>query len=157
MRPVVITAVITICAPRPNVFQTATDMRAADFVRPRFPLPGISATDGGPWRRIGDRRHHVLTDESSVDEELTAHARDEAFAYRVTGFEGVFGRIVSKATAEWRFDWRGPELTQVEWTYSFSPRSEGGRVPLAIIAKLFWPGYLRAALRCVKEQAESQK
>ena len=156
MRPVAITQSIIVHAPRPRVFDLAISITPSEFIKPTLVLPGIQSTEGpSRWTASGDLRRHVLTDGAAIEEELTAFAKDEYYAYRISGFEDPFARLVSGAYAKWRFDWQGPEQTEIEWRYAFEPQGRVSRPFLAAVAGLLWPGYLRAALKRLKERAEN--
>lgn len=156
MRPVSTSQSILINAPRQRVFSTAAGMPPSDLIKPSLILPGIETmeTPPPPWQGVGDTRHHDLTDGTSVDEEITAFAQDEYYAYRITGFEGPFGKLVSEGVGEWTFDWRGPEATHVTWDYRFTPKSSSVRPFVAAIVAALWPGYLKGALKRVKTHSE---
>jgi hypothetical protein len=157
MRPVSTCQTILVQANLRHAFATAAGIEGKALAQKTLLLPGIERSEGDPppWARVGETRRHLLTDGTSVHEELTAFARDEYYAYRITDFEGTFGKLVSEALGEWRFDWRGPELTEIAWTYAFTPSGLVQRLIVSMIVKLLWAGYLQAGLKQVKEQAEA--
>lgn len=157
--PVRISVCETVSAPAHDVFHAATHINARDLIKPHGPLPGIVNVDGhdAPWSAIGETRRHTLSDKSSVKEELIAFTRDQTFAYRLTEFTGAFAPLVKSARADWHFTQRTADATKIDWTYFFTPQSMAAEPVLWFIVKLFWPGYLKAALSRVKEQAEANQ
>lgn len=146
---------IVIAAPRKEVFSIAAGLPAAKFINAYGPIPGIISTKGSVcWQQTGDTREHTLSDKSSVNEELVSFAEDEFYAYRVTGFSGIFGQLVSEARGEWVFEWRGPHETLLTWTYSFTPKGSFARLITSLIVKYGWQGYLRHALTNLKDIIE---
>ena len=156
--PVQTSAVITVEAPLAAVFSTAASIDARELIQPQGILPGIEDVEGhdAPWSAIGEVRRHTLSDGASVREELISFARDSHFAYRVTDFTGAFAPIVSHAKGEWHFTQLGAEKTQIDWTYSFTPTGPIAEPVVWFIVKLFWPGYLKAALSRVKNKCENE-
>ena len=156
--PVQISVSETVRAPAAAAFQAATHIDARELIRPHGPLPGINHVEGhdAPWSAIGEIRRHQLSDKSSVREELVAFTPGQTFAYRLTEFTGAFAPLVKSARADWHFTQRTAESTKIDWTYSFTPQSMAAEPVLWFIVKLFWPGYLKAALSRVKDKAEEQ-
>ena len=147
---------IVIEASLSHVFETAAGMDPRELIRPYGPLPGIDAVEGhdGAWSAPGQRRRYLLTDKSSVNEELTGFTRDHTYAYAVSGITGPFSAIVREARAEWHFTKVGAGKSQIDWTYFFTPSGPVAEPVLWFIVKMLWPGYLRAALTRVKQKAE---
>lgn len=153
--PVQTSVAVVIHAPLARVFDVAVSIPPGDLIRPYGPLPGVAETDGAvSWRAAGDRRRHALTDNSSVDEELTEFKLNAHFAYRLSNFTGGFSAFVAGGRAEWNFTPLSAGKTQIDWTYAFEPRGPVAESLVWFIVKLLWPGYLRAALQRVKEKAE---
>lgn len=154
--PVQTSVAIAVNAPIERVFDVSVAIAPTKLIRPYGPLPGILKTEGHkePWRTVGDIRRHTLTDNSSVDEELTAIAPTSTFAYKVSNFTGPFATLVADARAEWHFTRAGPEKTQIDWTYAFDPKGPVAEPLVWFIVKILWPGYLRSALSRVKTEAE---
>lgn len=158
MRPVSTRQTILVRAPQKRVFAAAAGIHGRDLAKATAFLPGIEESHGetGPWSTVGQQRLHVLSDGTSVHEELTAFADGEYYAYRITGFEGFFGMLATEGQGVWRFDWRGPEQTEIAWSYDFTPSGAMARVVLALFVKWLWAGYLMAGLKRVKQQAEER-
>ena len=154
--PVQTSASITIDTPIAKTFETAAAIDARVLVQQHGPLPGIVNVEGhdAPWSAVGQKRHMTLTDGSAVDEELTIFSTGHNFAYRVSNFTGVFAALVDHAIGEWHFTAVGADKTRIDWTYKFFPKGMIAEPVLWFVVKLLWPGYLKAALTRLKEQAE---
>lgn len=157
MRSVSVAVKITVAASRETAFNVAVSIDPRRLVQQFGPLPAIIGGDGheAPWRRVGQRRRHLLSDETSVNEELTLYEPPNRFAYRVTEFTGPFAALAQEATGAWSFMATTDSRTMIIWRYDFMPNSSAAAPALYLIAKLFWPGYLNAALRRVKDHAEN--
>ena len=149
---------LTISAPIDTAFDIAAAISPTDLIRGHGPLPAIVDTtgDAGPWRTIGQRRLHLMSNKTSAEEELVAFTRNHTFAYRVTNFTGLFSSLVREARGEWHFTTAGAEKTKIDWTYFFTPTGPIAEPLLWFIVKMFWPQYLSAALTRVKDKAENE-
>ncbi len=156
--PVQISVCETVNAPAHAVFDAAISIDARELIKKYGPLPGVVDVDGhdGPWAAAGNVRRHSLSDHSSVREELVAFAPGETFAYTLSEFTGPFAPLVKHARADWHFTQASSEKTKIDWTYAFTPTSAAAEPVLWFIVKLFWPGYLKAALVRVKDKAEAK-
>lgn len=157
--PVQISVTETIDAPFARAFDSAVSIDARDLIRKHGPLPAIVSVEGhdAPWSSVGEVRRHRLSDNSSVREELTSFERGQSFGYRLTEFTGAFAPLVAHARADWHFTQAASGRTKIDWTYAFTPTSMAAEPVLWFVVKLFWPGYLKAALMRVKQRAESQE
>lgn len=110
------------------------------------PLPAVTAVSGqsGDWRTPGQSRTLQLSDGGHVVERITDADSPTFFAYDLTDFQKLFGRLVSGARAEWRCD-AGVEGTRITWTYEFHPK-RGRRWIVEIIVRLAWAPYMRRVL-----------
>lgn len=155
--PVQISVTAHVDAPLARVFETAASIDPRALIQKHGPLPAIIRTDGhdAPWSAAGQIRRHALSDNSSVCEELTAFAQNETFSYRLTEFTGAFAPLAREARADWHFTQSAWGRTRIDWTYVFTPTGPLSEPFLWLIVKLFWPGYLHAALARVKEKAEA--
>jgi hypothetical protein len=156
--PVQISVCESVDAAARDVFNAAASIDARALIQKYGPLPGIIDVDGhdAPWAAVGDVRRHTLSDNSSVREELVSFTPGQTFAYRLTEFTGAFAPLVKHARADWHFTQAGQAKTKIDWTYNFTATSAAAEPILWFIVKLFWPGYLKAALTRVKQKAESQ-
>lgn len=157
--PVQISVSEIVDAPARDVFHTTISMDARELIQKHGILPGIVDVSGhdAPWEKIGDVRRHSLSDNSSVREELVTFTPNDTFSYRLTEFTGAFSPLVKGARADWHFTQTSAARTKIDWTYAFTPTSMAAEPILWFVVKLFWPGYLKAALHRVKQKAESQK
>jgi hypothetical protein len=154
--PITTATVLTIRAPIERVFDAACGFDIPAVIKRHGMLPGVLKVDEhqGAWSAAGQKRLLTLSDGSSVREELISYAPARSYAYRVTGFTGPFAALVSEGRGEWNFSATGPNSTQVDWTYSFTPKSWFTRPAVWFIVKVLWPGYIRAALLRLKEEIE---
>jgi hypothetical protein len=97
----------------------------------------------GPWDAPGRTRTLVLSDGGSVVETLTS-AEAPLFAYDLSTFTGLFGRLVAGGRSEWRVTAAG-EGSSIDWTYSFTPLPGRGPIVGAIV-RLAWGPYMRRVL-----------
>jgi hypothetical protein len=114
---------------------------------PRFgPLPAVVAVldQTGAWDTVGRTRMLRLSDGGSVIERITDAAHPTFFAYELTDFQKLFGKLVESARAEWRFT-PAQTGTQISWSYLFHPKPRVGWIVGAIVA-LFWAPYMRRVL-----------
>ena len=73
---------------------------------PKFgPLPAVVGVrdQTGTWDTVGQSRTLLLSDGSSVVETITDADSPTYFAYELSNFTGLFGRLVAGARAEWSF------------------------------------------------------
>lgn len=154
--PVSIIEAIEIGAPRARVFAVANGADPAAIFQKHRGLPGVREINGhqAPWSRAGQVRTISLTDGGALKEALSDYIDGERFAYVATEFSGAFGRLVTSARGEWRFDALGDARTRATWRYVFHPRSRLAAPLVWFIAKALWPGYMRAALARIKTLAE---
>jgi len=155
---VIISVTQTVAAPLGVVFKTAAGIDPRALVQKYGPLPGIANVEGqtGAWSAVGQKRRLILTDKTLADEELVAFTPNETFAYRAGNYTGVFKSLVMEAHGRWHFTTLASDKTQIDWTYTFIPTGPIQEAVLWFIVKLFWPGYLRAALARVKLEAEKK-
>jgi len=94
----------------------------------------------------------MLSDGGHVVETITDAASPDLFAYELTDFQNLFGRLVSGARAEWRFE---PEAggTSIRWTYTFFALPGRTGIVRAIV-KLFWAPYMRRVLPPIAREVE---
>jgi hypothetical protein len=114
---------------------------------PRFgPLPAVVAVHDqtGAWDAPDQTRVLELSDGGSVIEHTRIVDAPHFFAYELTDFQKLFGRLVEGARAEWT--WTPVEGgTRIDWTYEFHPKPRC-RAVVATIVRLFWGPYMRRVL-----------
>ncbi|WP_329204875.1 SRPBCC family protein [Streptomyces sp. NBC_00683] len=93
------------------------------------PFPGVRGAKNqtGAWDAAGQSRNPDLSDGSTAVERLTEYTAPHSFAYELTEFTNVLGRLVSGVRGEWTFSSDG-DGTLIRWTYEFKPLP--GRGPL---------------------------
>ena len=114
---------------------------------PRFGvIPATTAVrdQTGAWDAAGQTRTLLLSDGSSVVENLREVDAPHRFVYELTDFTRVFGVLVDHARAEWLFDAEGTG-TRIRWTYVFFARPGRGAIVTAIV-RLAWGPYMKKVL-----------
>ena len=143
---------------------------------PRFgPLPAVVGVVDQPdtWDVVGYTRTLRLSDGSTVVETVTHSEPGAFFAYDLSEFTGVLGRLVSGGRAEWTFTPAGPggsdasggpggssphsesATTNIRWQYRFFPLPGRAFVVRAIVG-LFWAPYMRRVLGSIVETIEAR-
>ena len=123
---------------------------------PKFgPLPAVVGVrdQTGPWDTVGQSRTLVLSDGSSVVETITDADSPTFFAYELSNFTKLFGKLVAGARAEWRFE-RIDTGTSIRWTYTFHAKRGRGWIVAAIV-RLFWARYMNRVLPPIARAVES--
>jgi hypothetical protein len=85
-----------------------------------------------------------LSDGGHVIERVTDADHPTFFAYELSDFQKLFGKLVDGARAEWRFT-TVRAGTRITWSYEFHPKPRAGWIVGAIVA-LFWAPYMRRVL-----------
>ncbi len=114
---------------------------------PKFgPLPAVTEVRNqtGAWDAVGQTRTLLLSDGGSVVETITDADSPTLFAYELSDFQKLFGRLVSGARAEWRFE-RVGSGTRIRWTYEFHALAGRGWI-VGLIVRLFWARYMKRVL-----------
>ena len=122
---------------------------------PKFgPLPAVTAVvdQTGSWDTVGRTRMLRLSDGGHVIERITDADHPAFFAYELTDFQKLFGKLVRDARAEWRFT-EEPGGTRIHWSYVFHPKPRAGWIVGAIV-RLFWAPYMRRVLPGIIAAAE---
>jgi len=156
-------------------WSVATQTPPTEFY-PRFgPLPAVVGVVGQPetWDIVGSTRTLRLSDGSTVIETITHSEAGAFFAYDLSQFTGILGRLVSGGRAEWTFTPAGSggsdasggpggssprsesATTNIRWQYRFFPLP--GRAPIVrTIVGLFWAPYMRRVLSVIVEAIEAR-
>lgn len=124
---------------------------------PRFgPLPAVVGVrdQSGPWDAVGQTRRLLLSDGGHVVETITDADSPTYFAYELSDFQRVLGKLVTGARAEWRFG-KDVDGTSIDWTYTFFPR-RGRHAVVAAIVALFWAPYMRRVLPPIAAEVQRQ-
>ncbi|WP_207920360.1 SRPBCC family protein [Saccharopolyspora aridisoli] len=93
-----------------------------------------------------------MTDGSTATETLTEYDPGRSFAYELTDFTNVLGRLVSGVRGEWTFSPDGSG-TLIRWTYDFKPRA-ACHGPIRVGLGPLWRRYMLAALTGTVEVIE---
>lgn len=117
-------------------------------------LPAVVGVkdQSGPWDTVGRTRTLVLSDGGHVVETITDADSPTYFAYELSDFQKLFGMLVSRARAEWRFD-RDAAGTVVQWTYTFFPKPGAGLL-VGLIVSLLWRRYMATVLPPIAAEVE---
>jgi hypothetical protein len=122
---------------------------------PRYgPLPAVTAVhdQSGSWDTVGRTRTLILSDGGSVIETITDTDSPGLFAYELSDFQKIFGKLVKGARAEWRFE-RVTGGTRIRWTYTFFPLPRAGWI-IGLIVSLFWGPYMKRVLPDIIREVE---
>ena len=135
-----------------SAWTTAVQTPPTEFY-PRFgPLPAVVAVRDQPrsWDTVGFTRILDLSDGGHVTETITQSEPGVFFGYDLSGFQKLFGRLVSGARAEWTFTPEGSSgaATRIRWSYAFHPLPGRGWIVRAIVAA-FWAPYMRRVLPAI--------
>ena len=120
------------------------------------PLPAVVAVrdQTGAWDAPGQSRRLELSDGGSVIEHTHVVDRPRFFAYELTDFQKLFGKLVEGARAEWRFT-KVQAGTRITWSYVFHPK-RGASVLVGAIVALFWAPYMRRVLPVIIRTVEAE-
>jgi Polyketide cyclase / dehydrase and lipid transport len=126
---------------------------AAEDVLPKVltgygPLPGVVRTSDhtGPWDQVGSARVVHLADGGTAREQVTLLESPRRFAYRVWDISNpIVKTLAVEARGDWTFVAVG-QSTQVNWTYTFVAKNAFTAVPLLLIARVLWRGYMDVCL-----------
>ncbi|MFJ9622115.1 SRPBCC family protein [Streptomyces sp. NPDC101181] len=143
---------------------TATPDRAFEIIapidlttvfNPVFPFPGIAEVRGQneSWDHAGPSRTPTFDDGSQAKEHLTEYVAGQSFAYELTEYTNVLGRLASAVRGEWSFCPDGTGCT-IRWTYEFKPLP-GRRLILAGPFRPLWARYMQVALDAMVHVVES--
>lgn len=121
------------------------------------PFPGVNGVKNQTesWDHVGPTRNPQFEDGSQADEQITEYADGSSFAYQLTGFTNVLGRLASGVRGEWNFNPDGAG-TVIRWTYEFKPL-RGRRLILAGPFAPLWRRYMAAALKRCVSYAEAER
>lgn len=137
-----------------DAFERVAPIDLSLIFRAWGPFPGVRGVrdQTGPWDRIGASRTPLLTDGSTATETLTEYQPGNSFAYEITGFTNVLGRLVTGVRGEWTFTPDGSG-TLIRWTYEFLPRT--ARYPLIRFGLAPpWRRYMHAGITAAVAEIE---
>jgi hypothetical protein len=141
-------------APRRETWSVATPLTPVGFYPKSGLLPAVLEVrdQTGAWDAPGQTRQLMLSDGGWVVEHTTNVEPFDFFAYNLTDFQKVFGKLVEYARAEWTFTDAG-DGTRIHWSYTFHPK-KGGGVLLGLIVKLLWGPYMNRVLPGIVAEVE---
>jgi hypothetical protein len=118
------------------------------------PFPAVRGVKNqtGAWDHVGASRNPVLSDGTTANETLTEYTAGHSFAYEVTGFTNILGKLVEGVRGEWTFTPDG-EGTVIRWTYEFKPRLGCYFLVRRGLAPL-WRHYMRAGIEAAAKACE---
>lgn len=120
------------------------------------PFPAVRGTKNqtAAWDHVGASRNPDLSDGSTATETLTEYTPGHSFAYELTDFTNVLGRLAYGVRGEWTFT-PDHEATVIRWTYEFKPRPARRSLIRLGLAPL-WRRYMQAAVEAAARVAEQQ-
>jgi hypothetical protein len=146
-RPVSVTVRTTTPVERDAAFRGLMPIDLSTIFTGFGPLPAVTGVldQTGSWDHVGVSRRPVLSDGTTAYERITGFDSPSSFAYEVSGFTNVFGRLVTAARGDWQFKPAGDGGTEIVWTYAFLPRPRWRPLVALFVAPL-WRRYMRRAL-----------
>jgi len=150
------TARLVARASQASAFAIATPLTPVGFYPKAGLLPAVVEVRDQPasWNQPGQTRKLMLSDGGSVIEHITNVEPNDSFAYDLTEFQKVFGRLVDHARAEWTFT-SVAAGTEILWSYTFFPKRGGGAI-LSLIVRLLWGPYMQKVLPGIVAEVERQ-
>lgn len=144
-------------APRTQTWHIATRLTPVGYYPKSGLLPAVLEVrdQTGKWDAPGQTRQLMLSDGGWVIEHTMNVEPFGFFAYNLTDFQKIFGKLVHHARAEWTFtDVAGG--TNIHWSYTFFPKGSLAKPVLAAIVKLLWGPYMKKVLPGIVSEVERQ-
>jgi hypothetical protein len=137
-----------------ETWRIAQPLTPVGFYPKSGPLPGVVEVrdQTGAWDAAGQTRQLMLSDGGWVVETTKVVTAPDFFAYELTDFQKLFGKLVHHARAEWRFT-PVDGGTRIRWTYRFFALP-GSRWILAAIVGLLWGPYMNRVLPGIVAEVE---
>ena len=150
-------AELTASASRTQTWNTATPLTPVGYYPKSGFLPGVIEVRNqtGNWDQPGQTRQLLLSDGGWVVEHTMNVEPYGFFAYNLTDFQKIFGKLVDHARAEWTFT-EVAGGTTIHWSYTFFPLNAGAKPVLALIIKLLWGPYMKKVLPKIVAEVERQ-
>jgi Polyketide cyclase / dehydrase and lipid transport len=151
----------------PSTVQARTTLRPEDAFNVIVPMdlslvfggwhgifPGVRGAKNqtGAWDHVGASRNPDLTDGSTATETLVEYTRPSSFAYTLTSFTNVLGRLVEGVRGEWTYSPDG-DGTLIRWAYEFKPLHGRTTLVRRVLSPL-WRRYMANSLDKTIEAAE---
>jgi len=146
----------TTTAPPERAFDVIVPIDLSSIFQRWFFIPGVDGVrdQTGPWDAAGQTRTVLLSDGTSVQEQLTKVERPTGFSYRVGPFPRPLGLLARGATGSWSFAPEPDGSTSINWTYSFDPAPGRAWLVRLLIAPA-WRRYAQRGLRLSLNQVEN--
>jgi hypothetical protein len=137
-----------------TTWSTVTPLTPVGYYPKSGLLPAVIGVRDRPvtWDTPGQTRTLLLSDDGSVVETITDARPLGFFAYNLTDFQKLFGRLVDHARAEWTFT-QDVGGTHIHWSYAFFAKRGAGLVVAAIV-HLLWAPYMRRVLPGIVAEVE---
>jgi Polyketide cyclase / dehydrase and lipid transport len=138
-----------------ETWKTATPLTPVGYYPKSGLLPGVLEVrdQTGKWDRPGQTRQLMLSDGGWVVEHTMNVEPYGFFAYNLTDFQKIFGKLVHHARAEWTFT-EVEGGTTIHWSYTFFSLNAGARPILALIIRLLWGPYMKKVLPNIVAEVE---
>ena len=116
------------------------------------PIPGAEKVDviEGPYDHVGARREIHFDKGNIATEQLIRRDPYANYAYEISHFNQLFGKLTNAAYGELWFDIVDNQ-TRITWKYTFTYRSFFARILLSLILSLYYTRFLKQALRNAAE------
>lgn len=150
------TVKIKINADTKTVFAQTVPIDLSIIFKRYGPIPAVVKTvpaAGAAWDKSGLVRQVFLADGNTARETLTKVDAPLFFSYKVFDFTNFINIFAEYAAGEWHFQ-TNDSATSVRWTYTFTARNALARLPLLFIIKTFFRGYMKQAMKLLKEHIE---
>ncbi|WP_127479075.1 SRPBCC family protein [Nocardioides pantholopis] len=143
-------------APPADTFEIIAPIDLATVFHPVFPFPGVTEVRNQTesWDHPGPSRTPTFDDGSQATERLTEYVASQGFAYELTEFTNVLGRLAAGVRGEWSFLPDGDGCL-IRWTYEFKPL-RGRRLVLAGPFRPLWRRYMQRALDRMVDVVEAR-
>jgi hypothetical protein len=150
-------AELTTTASRVQTWNIATPLTPVGYYPRSGLLPAVLEVRNqtGRWDKPGQTRTLMLSDGGSVVEHTMNVEPYGFFAYNLTDFTRIFGKLVDHARAEWTFS-EVAGGTTIHWSYTFFPKSGPASPIVATIVRLLWGPYMRRVLPGIVAEVERQ-
>lgn len=120
-------------------------------------IPGVEGVEvlQGPYDHVGARRKTNFIGGDSVIEELIEFHPPANYAYKVTEFTNIFGKLCNEAFGQLWFDQEGDDI-RITWEYSFTYKNIFARMLMSILLSLGYRKFMLNGLTNAKKMLESK-
>jgi Polyketide cyclase / dehydrase and lipid transport len=153
-KTVAVTVQTRAAAPPQHAFKVNVPIDLSLVFKGWGPFPAVRGVKNqtGAWDHVGASRHPILSDGTTASETLTEYTVGHSFAYEVTGFTNILGRLVEGVRGEWTFTPDG-EGTVIRWTYEFKPL-RGRFFLIRLVLAPLWRRYMLAGVEAAARACE---